>query len=377
LIVEIIGLSLYSKESGVLIDIFSALELAANFCLCVLMVFTTRRTTENPRPDLKEIYDGDLDTSRPSNFLSKMTFNQDQSGYILVEIKMGKRILEVEGKPVFEFTVKIREKNVDVKVLKTYQELRDLEEYIQGEYTHVRYPSFIKKNQKIPKLDRDLNSSTMSNITGSTGGGYSVTMQTEKLFLKKVNNIEKFLKTIAKQKIYHCRQILDFLKIPADVQRELLEERSQYLEMKRPRWQSASSVEQYDQYKNERTYSYVGTDNEIEEERKEEKPMEMQQFKLIDDYIEFDQKDTKRVAFEISIPTFQLSNEGEFYEFVVDVQYKEGDGARWSLLKRYTSFVQLHESLDDYFKRVKERDPSFRVPSLPPQIQKQNAIALN
>mmetsp|Transcript_9280 Transcript_9280/g.7082 ORF Transcript_9280/g.7082 Transcript_9280/m.7082 type:complete len:140 (+) Transcript_9280:244-663(+) len=139
---------------------------------------------------------------------------------------MGKRILEVEGKPVFEFTVRIRDRNLDLKVLKTYTELHQLEEYIRQEYTHTRYPSFIKKNTKLPKIERDLNSSQMSSMTGSTGSAVSVTAQTEKFFLKKVNSIEKFLKTITKHKIYHCRQILDFLKIPSEIQSELLEERS-------------------------------------------------------------------------------------------------------------------------------------------------------
>lgn len=61
----------------------------------------------------------------------------------------------------------------------------------------------------------------------------------------------------------------------------------------------------------------------------------------------------------------------------MEVEYKEGEGAKWIILKRYGDFVDLHDSLSEFFQRRKEANKMVQAPTLPPQIQKQNDAALD
>ncbi|MFS8160571.1 MAG: hypothetical protein ACMG6E_10285 [Candidatus Roizmanbacteria bacterium] len=36
------------------------------------------------------------------------------------------------------------------------------------------------------------------------------------------------------------------------------------------------------------------------------------------------------------------------------MEYKEGEGAKWIIHKRYRDFVDLHDSLTEFFSRRKE-----------------------
>mmetsp|Transcript_22881 Transcript_22881/g.17335 ORF Transcript_22881/g.17335 Transcript_22881/m.17335 type:complete len:107 (-) Transcript_22881:1069-1389(-) len=77
------------------------------------------------------------------------------------------------------------------------------------------------------------------------------------------------MKEVLSNKLFHCRQILEFCKIPGNLQSELLQERSNYIEARNPSLKVQSSFE------NERSSSYFSKDpsmeiNQIDEESDEE-----------------------------------------------------------------------------------------------------------
>ena len=84
----------------------------------------------------------------------------------------------------------------------------------------------------------------------------------------------------------------------------------------------------------------------------------MGNFDLIDDYIQphlssSNGKVAKRVAFIINFTNWELSNQGDYIEYEIEIEYKEGEGKKWIILRRYSEFVHLHESLTDFFLRKK------------------------
>ncbi|MFS8160572.1 MAG: hypothetical protein ACMG6E_10290 [Candidatus Roizmanbacteria bacterium] len=51
----------------------------------------------------------------------------DKNSGLTIEIKMSKRLLEQDHRVLFEFTVKLRDKSIEYKVMKTYNEFVELE----------------------------------------------------------------------------------------------------------------------------------------------------------------------------------------------------------------------------------------------------------
>ena len=58
------------------------------------------------------------------------------------------------------------------------------------------------------------------------------------------------------------------------------------------------------------------------------------------------------------------------------VEYLEGSGSKWSIIRRFTDFSILHEHLMPYFQKKRADDPTFFPPSAPPRIKKNDIKGL-
>lgn len=90
-----------------------------------------------------------------------------------------------------------------------------------------------------------------------------------------------------------------------------------------------------------------------------------------------------RPQFRIQMKKWQQSNFGDFIEFQVVIQSLEAERPIWTLFKRYTDFVKLHDSLLPFFKNniAKEKslwkDSTAALPMLPGKIQDQSELQLS
>lgn len=74
-----------------------------------------------------------------------------------IQVKMNKKLIEQNSKAIYEFTVKLRSKNMEYKVQKTYTDFIEMEKKIREEFNPSLYPHLLKK---VPKLDKSIISST-------------------------------------------------------------------------------------------------------------------------------------------------------------------------------------------------------------------------
>jgi hypothetical protein len=70
--------------------------------------------------------------------------------------------------------------------------------------------------------------------------------------------------------------------------------------------------------------------------------------------------------FSIKIPRWQPANHGDYIEYIIEVTYLEGGGAKWTIEKRYSDFVDLDEQMKDFFSRKNLNNALMIVPELPP-----------
>jgi hypothetical protein len=63
-------------------------------------------------------------------------------------------------------------------------------------------------------------------------------------------------------------------------------------------------------------------------------------FNLIDNY----QPKTDDNIFRVSINKWQKSRDGNYIEYIIEIEYLEGNGSKWQVRKRYTEFVELHDA---------------------------------
>jgi len=386
LIILIIVTSLQFETIGLVNEIFQVFQIILNFFLCILMVMTKRRTVEKPRPR-NHLYDSVVEPLRNTTSSKNKSASKESQRGMEIEIKMGKRFFEQEGVLVFEFCIRIKEKGVDYKVQKTYNQFIELDEFIKQEFIPSKYPLIISKKDFVPTLQKEyLSHQTPKNLRTdkkSNSSLLSFTGHTDKIFINWVENLESFLKAILSNRLFHCREILNFCKIPEELQSQFLSERSAFLEAKNPNLKMAGS------YENDRTQSYMSNQSDLNEIKEEEEGKEMEfkeghknDFELIDDYVAEaksspnDSNSLSRIPFEVSILNWQLSNQGDYKEFVIQIDYKEGDGSQWKITKRYREFVELHENLHEQFNKRGKSSMSSKIPKLPPKIQNENEQAL-
>lgn len=106
----------------------------------------------------------------------------------------------------------------------------------------------------------------------------------------------------------------------------------------------------------------------------------MGKFDFIEDYILPNRKISnfgQRAPFGVKFLSWQLSNIGDYIEYVIEIQYLEGTGPKWVIYRRYSDFLALHDSLQEFFENLKKKDPKFQEPAAPPQIEKQSAPLLD
>jgi hypothetical protein len=57
-----------------------------------------------------------------------------------------------------------------------------------------------------------------------------------------------------------------------------------------------------------------------------------------------------RAQFRVQCKKWLYSNFGDYIEFEMVIQSLEGSRRTWTISKRYTDFVNLHEALTPYFR---------------------------
>lgn len=112
--------------------------------------------------------------------------------------------------------------------------------------------------------------------------------------------------------------------------------------------------------------TFVDSDQQI----KQKTTFQISKYELIDDYISpTNAAATQKLThFSIQILKWQQSSHGDFIEYMIEVTYLESQGSKWVIFKRYSDFVDLHESLTDLFSKKQEANLLEKIPELPPQI---------
>jgi len=71
---------------------------------------------------------------------------------------------------------------------------------------------------------------------------------------------------------------------------------------------------------------------------------------FIDNYINTE-KSLVGAAFIAKVTDYRQSNKGDYIEYEIEVEYYEGAGSKWTVYKRYSDFLELHDRLQGYFQR--------------------------
>ena len=110
-----------------------------------------------------------------------------------------KFIIDQSNKTLYEFTVRLMKRDEEYKVTKTYPEFVELESYIIDIINH--YSSRRASQKKFPLLSKNQ---------------WNGMQNSEKMLLKRIDELEKFLRNLVSRQEFWTPIVFDFFKIPED-----------------------------------------------------------------------------------------------------------------------------------------------------------------
>eukprot|EP00347_Sterkiella_histriomuscorum_P011556 403372007 len=355
------------RLQGNLLKVTDIIFWAFNLVMVIMMFMTKRRTEQNPRPEERPLLEEfERGQTLRNSFSMKRKTNSQNEGSQYIEIKMSRKLIVEQNKVMYEFHVfLLQQENQEYKLQKSYPDFVELESYVIDIINH-----YSSKKSKVPLLSKMQWNGTKQLLSKQNGQYDQQIMNSDKMFLKRIDDLEKFLKNLIQKYEFWTPEVFEFLKIPVQYQLYLQKEKalamskvsqvrkSSYI---RPSKVGSQDIENQDSYQ-----SY-------------ESQIDVDNYTLIDDYIKPRQSNAQlekqeeilsKQPFKVTIQDWKrVHSQGEedYVVYLINIDYTEGQGKTWQIQKRFSDFKEL----DQYLQKA-QVSSSNEIPSLPPRIMKQD-----
>ncbi|CDW76968.1 UNKNOWN [Stylonychia lemnae] len=368
-IVDTTFLFLNFQIYGNLLKVVDIVFWVMNLTLIVMMFMTKRRTKSNPRPE-------------ESSFHKKSRTMNNENNFI--QIKMNRKLIVEQQKVMYAFSVIINdEEKQEIKLQKSYAEFVELESYVVDIINHYNR----RNSTKFPLLSKsNWNGNKILQKSKSSGQYDQQIMNSDKLFLKRIEDLERFLKNLVQRQEFWTPRVFEFLELPQKIQIQL---------------QKENNKSKYKESNNKRKPSYATKQSKVENGKDtsqdsqashESLQGDVDKYTLIDDYI---QPKASSVAlngisedqegyslnqpFKIKVLDWvRASQMGEEYiEYRMSISFLEGQEKSWIINKRYSDFKELDQLLQKALQPKISAGSSIEMPQIPPRITNQDKISLD
>lgn len=246
-------------------------------------------------------------------------------------------------------------------VQRSFQEFLDLEKFLQKEFNPQKYPNL---KGKLPEIQTQISNK----------------LNESQVIIKRRESLWRFIQKLADTRNLWCREVLDFFKIPVQSHPDFLRSRDQVNNQNFEHM--FKIISRKNSYLSEKELSDEESENQDPRLSLQYSSQEVElldkSYYIIDDYYQnqvvVNGSNLSGKSFLVKVLNWQKGS--DFIEFVLQVEYLEGNGYKWNILRRYTDFLVLHEHLTPYFQKKKTDDVNFQIPAAPPRIKKEDVKGL-